>query len=134
MGSKPTIQTVAQMAGVSRGTVDRVLNGRAHVREDVRLRVLEAIRQSGYVSPRDTHQRQFQQAYPPMKLGVLLPNWEGQFRTEVDEGIAQAQAELESTGIQILIRRCETDIRRGVETAGRVDRGRCFRSGGLRRQ
>ena len=55
MGSKPTIQTVAQMAGVSRGTVDRVLNGRAHVREDVRLRVLEAIRQSGYVSPRDTH-------------------------------------------------------------------------------
>lgn len=110
MGSKPTIQTVAQMAGVSRGTVDRVLNGRAHVREDVRLRVLEAIRQSGYVSPRDTHQRQFQQAYPPMKLGVLLPNWEGQFRTEVDEGIAQAQAELESTGIQILIRRCETDI------------------------
>ena len=94
MGSKPTIQTVAQMAGVSRGTVDRVLNGRAHVREDVRLRVLEAIRQSGYVSPRDTHQRQFQQAYPPMKLGVLLPNWEGQFRTEVDEGIAQAQAEL----------------------------------------
>ena len=45
-----------------------------------------------------------------MKLGVLLPNWEGQFRTEVDEGIAQAQAELESTGIQILIRRCETDI------------------------
>ena len=110
MGSKPTIQTVAQMAGVSRGTVDRVLNGRAHVREDVRLRVLEAIRQSGYVSPRDTHQRQFQQAYPPMKLGVLLPNWEGQFRTEVDEGIAQAQVELESTGIQILIRRCETDI------------------------
>ena len=110
MGSKPTIQTVAQMAGVSRGTVDRVLNGRAHVREDVRLRVLEAIRQSGYVSPRDTHQRQFQQAYPPMKLGVLLPNWEGQFRTEVDEGIAQAQAELESTGIHILIRRCETDI------------------------
>ena len=41
MGSKPTIQTVAQMARVSRGTVDRVLNGRAHVREDVRLRVLE---------------------------------------------------------------------------------------------
>ena len=47
MGSKPTIQTVAQMAGVSRGTVDRVLNGRAHVREDVRLRVLEAIRHAG---------------------------------------------------------------------------------------
>ena len=51
MGSKPTIQTVAQMAGVSRGTVDRVLNGRAHVREDVRLRVLEAIRQADTSPP-----------------------------------------------------------------------------------
>lgn len=70
-----------------------------------------------------------------MKLGVLLPNWEGQFRTEVDEGIAQAQAELESTGIQILIRRCETDIpAEAVEAAGQVDGGRCRRSGGLRRQ
>ena len=77
MSSRPTIQDVARLAGVSRGTVDRVLNGRAHVREEVRLRVLDAIRQSGYISPRDTHQHQFQQAYPPIRLVVLLPNWEG---------------------------------------------------------
>lgn len=110
MSSRPTIQDVARLAGVSRGTVDRVLNGRAHVREEVRLRVLDAIRQSGYISPRDTHQHQFQQAYPPIRLGVLLPNWEGQFRTEVDQGIAQACAELASAQIQVLTRRCKTDL------------------------
>ena len=33
MKGKATIQMVAERAGVSRGTVDRVLNGRPHVNE-----------------------------------------------------------------------------------------------------
>ena len=51
MGKKATIQMVADLAGVSRGTVDRVLNNRSYVRADVRERVLDAIRETGYVSP-----------------------------------------------------------------------------------
>ena len=47
MGTRPTIQMVAELAGVSRGTVDRVLNDRPHVNEEVRQRVLEAMRQLG---------------------------------------------------------------------------------------
>ena len=35
MKKKPTIQMVAEKAGVSRGTVDRVLNNRSHVSPDV---------------------------------------------------------------------------------------------------
>lgn len=110
MGTRPTIQMVAELAGVSRGTVDRVLNGRAHVREEVRQRVLDAIRQSGYVSPREAHLRQLSPSSPSLRLGVLLPNWEGQFRTEVEAGIGQARAELEGGGVQVLVRRCETDL------------------------
>lgn len=110
MGTRPTIQMVADLAGVSRGTVDRVLNGRAHVREDVRARILDAIRETGYVSPRDAHQRQLDAACSPIRLGVLLPNWEGQFKTEVDQGIAQARAEFEGAQIQVVVRRCKTDI------------------------
>ena len=45
MGSRPTIQMVAELAGVSRGTVDRVLNDRPHVHEAVRQRVIDAIEQ-----------------------------------------------------------------------------------------
>lgn len=50
MNKRPTIQTVAERAGVSRGTVDRVLNNRSYVRADVRERVLDAIRETGYLS------------------------------------------------------------------------------------
>lgn len=107
MGNKPTIQMVADLAGVSRGTVDRVLNDRAHVREDVRLRVLEAIRETGYISPRASYQ---QQALAPLTLGVLLPNWDNQFSVEVSQGIRQAQEELEAANVQVLIRRCKTDL------------------------
>lgn len=107
MGNKPTIQMVADRAGVSRGTVDRVLNDRAHVREDVRERVLEAIRETGYISPRASYQ---QSGLPLVKLGVLLPNWDNQFSVEVSQGIRQAQEELAGANVQVLIRRCKTDL------------------------
>ena len=57
MNKRPTIQTVAERAGVSRGTVDRVLNNRSYVRADVRERVLDAIRETGYLSPREAHRQ-----------------------------------------------------------------------------
>ena len=110
MGTRPTIQMVAELAGVSRGTVDRVLNDRPHVNEEVRQRVLEAMRQLGYISPRELHQRQAHAALPPLTLGVLLPSWEGQFRAEVTEGVRQACGELEESRVRVLVRRCETDL------------------------
>ena len=39
MGKRVTIQQIAELAGVSRGTVDRVLNHRSYVSEAVRARV-----------------------------------------------------------------------------------------------
>lgn len=107
MGNKPTIQMVADLAGVSRGTVDRVLNGRAHVREDVRARVLDAIQETGYISPRAAYQ---QQTLAPIRLGVLLPNWDNQFSVEVAQGIRQAQEELSGANVQVLTRKCKTDL------------------------
>ena len=46
MGKRPTIQMVAERAGVSRGTVDRVINNRSYVRAEVRQRVLAAMQLS----------------------------------------------------------------------------------------
>ncbi|MCI9511200.1 MAG: substrate-binding domain-containing protein [Oscillibacter sp.] len=110
MGSRPTIQMVAELAGVSRGTVDRVLNDRPHVNEAVRQRVLAAMRELGYLSPREAYRRQADAALRPLTLGVLLPNWEGQFRDEVNQGLCQACEELEASSVRVLIRRCETDL------------------------
>lgn len=46
---KPTVHDIAQAAGVSLATVDRVLNRRPGVREATRKRVEEAIRRIGFV-------------------------------------------------------------------------------------
>jgi LacI family transcriptional regulator len=48
--SRPSIRQVAEIAGVSRMTVSRVLNGRAHlVTEETRQRVLEVVSKLEYV-------------------------------------------------------------------------------------
>ena len=73
MNKRPTIQTVAELAGVSRGTVDRVLNNRSYVRADVRARVLNAIQETGYLSPKEAHRQAAEAKLPlkPVRLGVL---------------------------------------------------------------
>lgn len=110
MGKRPTIQMVAEMAGVSRGTVDRVLNGRSYVSAQVRQRVLAALQETGYISSREHHQQALQSATALLTLGVLLPNWENQFRSEVEQGIRMAREELEDAGVRVLVRRCRTDL------------------------
>ena len=107
---RPTIQVVAELAGVSRGTVDRVLNDRSYVSAEVRQRVLDAIQETGCVSCRKHHQQALLSASAPLTLGALLPNWDNQFRSEVERGIRMVQEELEDAGVQVLIRRCRTDL------------------------
>ena len=108
---KPTIQMVADMAGVSRGTVDRVLNNRSHVRPAVYQRVIAALKETGYLSPRDSYQRTlFEKNYPPLKLGVLLPNWSGHFKWEIENGIEAAREELSEFHVTIVTEECSTDI------------------------
>lgn len=109
MGKRPTIQMVADLAGVSRGTVDRVLNGRSYVSAEVRQRVLDALNQTGYLAA-GTLRHTRRGGSEPRRLGVLLPNWDDQFFTEVERGVALAQEELAEDGVEILVRRCKTDI------------------------
>lgn len=107
---RPTIQTVAERAGVSRGTVDRVLNNRSYVSADVRARILKAIEETGYVPPRQARPAEEGKEYPPLRLGVLLPNWTGPFKTEVSDGIAAARRKLATYHVEICVRVCETDL------------------------
>ena len=121
MNKRPTIQTVAELAGVSRGTVDRVLNNRSYVRADVRARVLNAIQETGYLSPKEAHRQAAEAKLPlkPVRLGVLLPNWSGPFREEVPRGIQAARSELEKRNVEVRVCTCETDVPR--ETIELID-------------
>lgn len=72
---------------------------------------MAAIQETGYLTPRSTYQKTlFGQGFPPIKLGVLLPNWTGHFRWEIMRGIEAAQAELTDFHVKILVEECETDI------------------------
>lgn len=50
--NRPTIRDVAQLAGVSVATVSNVVNGHAHVREQTKEKVLQAIHELGYQASR----------------------------------------------------------------------------------
>ncbi|MBE5999362.1 MAG: LacI family DNA-binding transcriptional regulator [Lachnospiraceae bacterium] len=107
-----TINMIAEKAGVSRGTVDRVLNNRANVRPEVRERILQIARELGYVSPREIHLREQGKENSLLRLGVLLPGWGfgQQFREGVLQGIREAADELENANVEILVKKCRTDL------------------------
>jgi DNA-binding LacI/PurR family transcriptional regulator len=46
---RPTLEAVAALAGVSRATVSRVVNGAANVKPDVRTAVMRAVEELGYI-------------------------------------------------------------------------------------
>ncbi len=48
MNTSPTLEEIAKLAGVSRSTVSRVVNGHPNVREPVRERVWQVVRENGY--------------------------------------------------------------------------------------
>lgn len=112
MGKRPTIQMVADRAGVSRGTVDRVLNNRSYVKAEVRTRILAAMQELGYVSPRDAHQHALSESrFSPIRLGVILPNWpDDHFKNEVLRGIQTARGELTDFHVDVMLAQCQTDI------------------------
>ena len=74
---KVTAQWIAEQCGVSRGTVDRVVNGRPNVAPEVRERVQKIISEYGYKTP---SQRQAARAgHGAFRIGVILPSWDAFF-------------------------------------------------------
>ena len=111
--TRVTINMVAARAGVSRGTVDRVLNQRPHVRPDIYQRVVAAINELGYRPPRQQQAIALGLAVPEerkLMLGVLLPNWTGAFKTEVERGIADARDMFGGDTVQLLVERSTTNL------------------------
>lgn len=112
MAKKVTIQMVAKQAGVSRGTVDRVINNRGLVRPEVRERILKTMQELEY---RPLHLEQAQvlgmaSAKQVLRLGMLLPDWGGHFLKEVSAGIETAKGILSDIGVEILVEKCESEL------------------------
>ena len=69
--TRPTISTVAEQAGLSVATVDRVLNARAPVNPQTAERVFQAAEAVGYFAARLIGQR-IRERRPSYRFGILL--------------------------------------------------------------
>lgn len=85
---KVTAQWIADQCGVSRGTVDRVVNGRPNASPEVRERIQKLISEYGYKTP---SQRQAARAGRGVyRIGVILPSWDAFFIRRMRDGIRTA--------------------------------------------
>ncbi len=92
-----TMQTIAELAGVSAMTVSRALKGDAAVSPTTRHRVLEAVRQTGYVP--DATARIFASGRSGF-VAVLVPSLNNSNFADTTHGMAQG---FEAAGLQILL-------------------------------
>lgn len=84
---RPTVHDVANVAGVSLATVDRVLNGRSGVREETAKRVQAAIRKLGYVRDTSAANLARQREY---RFAVVLPRESSQFIETLKDALEEA--------------------------------------------
>ncbi|MET9390396.1 LacI family DNA-binding transcriptional regulator [Streptomyces sp. NPDC006624] len=120
----PTLEEVAARAGVGRGTVSRVINNAAGVKESTRRAVQQAIEELGYV-PNLAARSLAGRRTDAIALVLTEPDWRvfaEPFFSEIVRSLGDA---LTDTGMQLLLTlvRSDTERRRFLEYArgGRVD-------------
>lgn len=87
---RATLARIAETSGVSRSTVDRVLNARHKVSEDLARRVLEAAKSLGFHATGLIEHR-IEEISRPLRIGVVLHNLSRAFyRDLADELLAAA--------------------------------------------
>lgn len=117
-----TIQKIAELSGVSRGTVDRVLHGRPNVNPMIREKVVRAAEKLGYQPPVPPKSADCRQA------AILIPQWtDGHFNRQIVSGIRKAlryiadpafvltEQPLRTMTMQELLRAIEEQIHSGVD-------------------
>jgi len=100
----PTIKEIAELAGVSRGTVDRVLNNRGAVNPDKKKKVLEIARALNYTP--NLAGKTLAVRKKQLKFGYILfsSTSSNPFFLDVVNGIESRAAELSEYGVSVDIR------------------------------
>ncbi len=97
-----TQNKIAEMAGVSRATVERVLNGRNDVSETTRQKILEIARLTGYRPNRAGKTLAIQQK--KLKIGCIIIQADNPFYAELNRGIITKAEECKAYGIEVIVR------------------------------
>lgn len=97
-----TVKKIAEYAGVSRGTVDRVLNHRGGVKASVAERVQQIADELGYRPNRAG--KALANRKNPIRIGVLLNSIGNAFYDEVRTGIETAKAEYRDFSLRVTLK------------------------------
>ena len=97
-----TAQKIAELAGVSRGTVDRALHNRGRVNPEVAARIQKIAAELGY-KPNLVGQA-LVRSRQGAKLGVILQSTETPTMQIVQAGVRRAADELRASGGEVLLR------------------------------
>lgn len=101
-----TLKQIAEIAGVSRGTVDRALHGRGRVNPEVAQQILDIANKFGYRPNRMG--RALALAHKNIRIGVVVQSSETPFMKMVIDGILQASSELHELGAEVMIEYLES--------------------------
>lgn len=106
MSSLPTIKDVALLAGVSIGTVDRVVHNRGKVSERNMKAVQSAIDALGYRPSRIASA--LVKRRNDLKIGVCVPTVETEFWNNAIEGVRHAEEKLAPFGVSLVVETTST--------------------------
>ena len=96
---KVTLQQIADISGVSIGTVDRALHNRGRIKKEVAERILEVAHNLGYIP---SNSRRNPDA-PELSIGVITFLANRDFAEKIKHGILQAKEELRHWKINVTL-------------------------------
>ena len=97
-----TIKEIAQLAGTSRGTVDRVLNGRGNVNTELTQKILAIAQEHNYQS--NPYAKALVSGKKRYRIGVVISSKGNRFVDEVLLGIHDAAAQSRGYGLEIVLK------------------------------
>lgn len=97
----PTIKEIAEKSGVSRGTVDRALNGRGGINPEVERRIKKIAEELMYKP--NIAARALSIAKKPVKIGVIINSVGNPFFDKVRKGLSEATGELAEFYVQVSV-------------------------------
>lgn len=101
-----TIKKIAELANVSRGTVDRVLNNRSGVNAETRDKILKIANELHYQP--NFLAKALVNSKENIKLGIILTPDYNPFIHEILKGIQTAQDEFKAFGLEVMIKMMTT--------------------------
>ena len=98
---RATIKIIAERAGVSIGTVDRVLHDRPYVKEEVRRRVLEVMEELDYQPNRVASA--LATSGMARHFAIIQPTWESYVGEAMAAGVAKFRQDRQDYNVSVTI-------------------------------